>query len=635
MNQSKPILFLKENSTTVTLVIYAAALWFFYHPYLGIYHDGLFYAGQALRHLYPDRFSQDLFFLYGSQDDFSLFSRLYAPMIQWIGLNGATLTLLLFAHALWLIGAVALIKSFYQGDFRWIALILLFAFPRFYGSQELFRFSEHFLTARIFAEAFSLLAIALSLRQRPWMSAAACAAAFLFHPIMAAPAVAYLVFSKINIKTASALSGIGLILIIVIGVLPQNYLPAPLKPMDDTWHALAVTRSPFSFIDQWSTAEYGHVLFMLSILAWASCFASPLIRSLSRIILLISITFLITSVISTITHTTILVQAQPWRVLWLTKIFAILAALWLYAAYWHKTQIHRIILLALALPAISTISWTGFLAPVLLFLLWRQERHPETVLAGFAKSAVASLLGVAFFISLAASPEMMDLCLGIAPSDPLDIVFKLFPPYGWLVFILPFFQPRWFTKTRMTRFIALLVSIELLIVSAWYWDRHKFGKENACIWDPGGLSDMEAYLPEHAVVYFQDSLAIPWLVLKRANYASFSQAAGLLFNRDTALEAERRLTLLYELGFSDRILGWDHTEAANGNVKISWHHTETANGNVEKGVLSFDGLENFCKGEPVDFLILRAYFPDASPKIFEVDKLKTKYYVYDCRILKK
>lgn len=611
----------EENRTTFTLVVYAAAIWLFYHPYMGIWHDGLFYAGQALRHLYPDRFSRDLFFLYGSQDDFSIFSRLYAPMIRWIGLNGATMALLLLAQALWLLGAVALIRKFYQGHFRWVSLILLFALPRYYGSQELFRFAEPFLTSRIFAEAFSLLAIALSLNRRPLASAAACATAFLFHPIMASPAVAYLVFARINLKTAAALSATGLILLVILGFLPEGILPAPLKPMDAHWHALAVMRSPFSFIDQWSAAEYGQVIFMGSILAWASCFAPSRIRSISRIVLLISATFVLASFIGTFTRTAILVQAQPWRVLWLTKLFAILAAVWLYAEYWNRRQLHRIILLALALPAISTISWTGFLSPILFFLLWHQERHPEIILSGFAKSAVAALLGGAFFISLAASPEMMDLYLGIEPSDFLDILFKLFPPFGWLLFILPFFYCHWFSKTRITRFIALLLPFYLVIVAACYWDRHKFGKENACIWDPGCLSEMDAYLPKNAVVYFQDSLAIPWLVLKRANYASFEQAAGIRFNRDTALEANRRLTLLYEIGFTDRILHWNHREAAKDNVK--------------KGVISFEALKSFCKREPVDFLILKSNFPQGSPKILEVNNLKTKYYLYDCKFLKR
>lgn len=617
MSRTTASFFQAENRTTLTLALYAAAIWLFYHPYMGIWHDGLFYAGQALRHLHPERFARDLFFLYGSQDDFSIFSRLYAPMIRWVGLNGATMALLLVAHALWLVGAAALIQKFYQGRFQWVSLVLLFALPRFYGAQELFRFAEHFLTSRIYAEAFSLLAIAMSLNQRHRIAAAAGALAFLFHPIMASPAVAYLVFARLNLKTAAVLSAVGLISLVILGFLPQDFLPAPLKPMDDHWHALAVMRSPFSFIDQWSAAEYGHVIFMGSILAWASCFAPSRIRAICRIILLISVAFIASAFIGTLTRTTLLVQAQPWRVLWLTKIFAILAAVWLYAEYWERTQIRRLILLALALPAIAAVSWTGILSPVLFILLWHQERHPETILAGFAKSAVYVLLAAAFFISLAASPEMMDLFLGIEPNGFMDIVFKLFPPFGWLLFILPFFYRNQFTKTRITRFIALLVPIYLLIVSAWYWDRHKFGKENACIWDPACLSEMDAYLPKDALVYFQDSLAMPWLGLKRANYASFEQAAGIRFDRDTALEAERRLTFLYEIGFSDRILDWDHKGPTNANVK--------------KGGLTFESLKNFCKTEPVDFLILKANFPQASPKVFKVNSLKSNYYVYNCK----
>ena len=58
------------------------ALWVLAHPYGGLRHDGLLYAGQAMAHLRPDVFGRDLFFAYGSQDDYTIFGQVYAAAVK-------------------------------------------------------------------------------------------------------------------------------------------------------------------------------------------------------------------------------------------------------------------------------------------------------------------------------------------------------------------------------------------------------------------------------------------------------------------------------------------------------------------------------------------------------------------------
>ena len=48
-------------------------------PYCGIVHDSQLYSGLVLNRIDPSFWSEDLFFRYGSQDNFSLFSPLMAP----------------------------------------------------------------------------------------------------------------------------------------------------------------------------------------------------------------------------------------------------------------------------------------------------------------------------------------------------------------------------------------------------------------------------------------------------------------------------------------------------------------------------------------------------------------------------
>src|SRR3712207_278956 len=69
-------------------------------PYANIDHDTRLYSVQVLNQLNPDAYADDLFFRYGSQDQFSLFSPLMAPLVRLLGLEGAFLLVYLLANAL-------------------------------------------------------------------------------------------------------------------------------------------------------------------------------------------------------------------------------------------------------------------------------------------------------------------------------------------------------------------------------------------------------------------------------------------------------------------------------------------------------------------------------------------------------
>lgn len=87
---------------TLLVSLLLLGIWLFAHPWGGIYGDAQLYALQALRHLHPDVYGNDLFFFSGSQDDYTFFSPLYAALIGLLGLHAATLALLLAAYVLWM-----------------------------------------------------------------------------------------------------------------------------------------------------------------------------------------------------------------------------------------------------------------------------------------------------------------------------------------------------------------------------------------------------------------------------------------------------------------------------------------------------------------------------------------------------
>src|SRR3954468_18365318 len=58
-------------------------------PYGNIEHDTRLYSVQVLNHVEPGIYNDDLFFRYGSQDRFSIFSKLMAPLVKVLGLEPA------------------------------------------------------------------------------------------------------------------------------------------------------------------------------------------------------------------------------------------------------------------------------------------------------------------------------------------------------------------------------------------------------------------------------------------------------------------------------------------------------------------------------------------------------------------
>src|SRR5688572_6594290 len=80
------------------LVLNAAA-----RPYLGIVHDARLYSAQVLNQLDAGCYADDLFFRYGSQDQFSLFSRLAAPLAGLLGVEMSFFVLYLVFNTLFLL----------------------------------------------------------------------------------------------------------------------------------------------------------------------------------------------------------------------------------------------------------------------------------------------------------------------------------------------------------------------------------------------------------------------------------------------------------------------------------------------------------------------------------------------------
>lgn len=68
-------------ASAVHFTLLIATVWLSTRPYLGVIHDSRFYTIQALSALLPGRFDSDLYFQYGSADQFTLFTLAYTVMV--------------------------------------------------------------------------------------------------------------------------------------------------------------------------------------------------------------------------------------------------------------------------------------------------------------------------------------------------------------------------------------------------------------------------------------------------------------------------------------------------------------------------------------------------------------------------
>lgn len=622
----------RSSEPKALIFLLLLAFWFFSHPYQGLWEDGIFYAVQALAHLSPEAYRNDLFFLYGSQDSFTLFSPLYAAFIRLLGLDGAMLTLLLLGHTLWIGAAMLLAGRMLRGFPFWLGLALIVAMPRTYSAIPL-EYAEPYLTPRLIAEGLTLLSIALLLRGKRLASLAALAAAFTMHPLMALAGAAFvgLYLGRDKPKVAlgiGALASAVMLLLAWSGVSPFGRLFAT---MDTEWMQLAVARAPLVFWDEWRHEEryeewINSSLLAFSLLAAAGSAANGAARRAFLLPLGIGAAGLLLFWLGTsLFHNVLLIQLQTWRWLWLTQLFSYLAAAWLAGKFWQRGWASRLLLLGF-LTAWLTLATIGGPLSVLVcgLFIWHTRRgKPIVISEGLATLLyLLPVLAAAWWLAnlwLEATSLALMKTLGRATVEFGFLWLLVFLRAGGSVIAVLIFLAVWRYGADRRKPVHLATAgcvVFLLMLSLVFWNRqdprqHYYAQQ--ALRDP--IPSFSRAIPVGAVVYWEDDVQMAWFGLGRASYSSLAQTVGLIFNRQTAIEGKRRVNHLAALGVNDGIF--------------------TASG--DRGTLpekTFAGLVHVCHDPALDYVILSK---DFGKGVIEqhFEKMTGKYfYLYDCSQLR-
>ena len=589
------------------------ALWWLAAPYAGIRHDAIFYAGDALRRLHPQALAGDIFFHQGSQGDFSVFGRFYAALIQRVGLDVAAFVVALAGRLAWLAAVLWLVRTLAPSRDWLLLLAAALCLPAAYGPLDVLARAEPFATPRIFAEAASLAAVVLALRARWALAAAAWAVGMVVHPLMAVFAGALLVCLLPARLRWTSLAAVALLL---AWAWARQWPPLPrlLHGFDADWWAVVDGRNAMILWPYWTVAQISHAVLALLMLADVVR-RRPEDTAQTRLALGLLATALVclgTWWWASQQRNVLLLQIQPWRVLWLLELLA--PMLWL-AVVWRAGW-----------PARPT---KALVPTVLLLLAWLMPYWPA---AGVGAVALALQAAPAGWPTRHRGYWLALLTGGLAAILLLDALSPLL-----LGALDPAADVRW--PARIGAWLATPMVTLLLLATAWLAWRGRplcrpaqalalvAGLSSLVVWSSWMLvpppdqadrrlaAQARAVIPPGATVWSELGLANTWFELQRQHYASSAQGAGAQFDRDLALTLRARLDRLRSLELTSE--SWQLSPAK----RVARRSPDIAR------------IRLACEDQALDWLVFRGSTP-AAHVVIGVDGSLARLSLYDCRKLR-
>ena len=173
------------------LYAFGLAIIFALVRYRGYVYDAALYLLQVMNYLQPERFVNDVPFMYGNQDSFSVFSPIVAEVFKLLGVNAGGVIATLFMLLAMCVSLIALVcrwsKLFNAEQWRLPIVFLLFVMlaSKEYGAGCLhFSFFEPFLVARVLSEIFVVIGLIYLFDKNKYISLAFFILSSLFHPLM-------------------------------------------------------------------------------------------------------------------------------------------------------------------------------------------------------------------------------------------------------------------------------------------------------------------------------------------------------------------------------------------------------------------------------------------------------------------
>lgn len=609
--------------TTVAAVLLLCAITLFVKAYTGIRHDSILYFGQALLFLHPSEFSSDLFFAYGSQAQFTFFPRLMAPALAVFTPEHLSICLTLAGLVAFLAASYALLRTLVAERHRYWALIALIGMPAGYGAFGVFSYAEPFATGRTFAEPLVLLALLFLLRERLVLAAVLLAAAASLHPLQAAPGIVlawvYLATKRPLLWHLAWLTAPAIALA-YLGVGP---FPQLLQIHDAEWLSWITEPNRHVFLTQWPLSAWTSLATDVFILWIGRRMADAKFAALMRAALLGGlICFAAALVLGDVLHLALATGLQLWRFHWLMHWLAMASIPIVLLRLWtsESDRLHILMFIAVAVlgaPVGKFGAPPAALICIALYFAWpglRDKLRPayhKALMFGLALAILLAYFKFAYVVMLGHTVDVRHVLYGL-------IIVTLHP--------LPFAATMglgaatWARAGTWARNALLLLLCITLLISASLWDRRSNWSKYVEQSTPKS-SPFSVALRPGSQVYWIGELLTPWLVLRRASYWSGHQEAGLLFNRGTAQEANRREKIFGLLEFQGSICSLLNN-LSNDQEKCA------PDEEVVRGICMEAGhqLDYIVLPQKLKYGVLGTW---TIPKLDSLDRPVT-YYLYQC-----
>ncbi len=623
---------LVASNTTLFFILLAANAWAL--PYSGLVHDARLYAIQLVNRIDGGSFSGDLYLRFGTQDRYTLFSTVAAPLVQMIGLKPAFLFIYFVSVATFLWGTQRLVLALCSNrTVASLALLFLATTHVTFAGLETFYVNENFVTPRLSANGLILWALALLLEQRGKTAFLLILAAFGLHPLMACGGllvfVAYLAIprlSKWQTLSLTIFAAVGCALLFV-----DSLAGRWLGHMDDLWREASRRANPYNFPAEWAGQDWFHLLVALGI-ALAAC-ASCLHGTAKRLVACVAgvgVAGILVNTIACQLPYALPMQGQGYRWLWLLQYLQVPLGFLVIRSWWGQG-------------AFTTRAAATILAAYLGSLLGDRQQF---------LALLVSLTGFGVFLAAwqRSSLSALALCLGVLSLGWLigheaialrAYWLKAMPKIDVIEFIRTAPEQLFaFTRLVLASILvlglttacrsrraqgAVLIAAALLLQVGYFaasWHAEST-RPSAGVRMVGDFLKNQ-HLQDRPTVYWPLGWINPlWFDLQVESYFEGTQIAGNIFNRQNALEGERRSRLVkrFEL---DRVR---NTIRVYSPLQLQQIETQFHAPLSEPGP-GWDDVETLAADPRVDYLVLLQAFPG---RFAATDG---SWYLYDCQAIR-
>ncbi len=538
-------------------LIALAALYALTHPFAGLTADSQIYMGRALADLDPAGVGRDLMFRFDGQSRFSIFPAIAGWLAARMAIIHAAMWLVALSGALWFGAALVLARQAAPARMIACAAVLILA-PASYGGFNLLRFAEGLAEPRPFAEAFVLFALGAWLAGRRVVAVGLLAVAILFHPIMALAGIATLGVCLCFEDRRWLLAALPIAALIALAAT----LGAPLADrlrvaIDPDWLGLLTERNAYLFPHLWPWSDYALAAVQAITILLAARHAAAALRQLLLAGLIAGAAGVaIAYVCGRFDPILLIVQAQLWRMWWLTGVLAALALALCAFDFGRRDSGEQLALALLAL-AWALAREAGPYAPLLAagaaYIDLRPADKRLVISAGVMR---ALWLGVAAAVVAPLVIDLPALRFFAAEFQPdftppfLPLVLKFLGPpmlFG-AVALAGFGPPR--RLAQAPRGALTLATALFAALAAPLWD--DASSFDRALGGSGRQADLMALTPRMSgEILWLDSSLEPWIWLGRPSWSADLQGAGSVFSRDLALLWRDRAIAQIEHGLRD------------------------------------------------------------------------------------